>query len=140
MPYVKLSHNLCMKKQNLVVSFSGGRTSAMMAYHIFNSAEYRSKYELLFIFANTGKEREETLQFVHDCDVKWGLGTVWVESCVTLKHGVGLEALTTNFARASRKGEPFEAVIEKLNHTRSSGVPCITAPYCSENLKRIPID
>jgi hypothetical protein len=126
--------------KNLVVSFSGGRTSGFMAWHIQNSPKY-SEYNKLFIFANTGKEREETLEFVERCDKAFGLGLVWVESVVTLQKGIGIEAITTNFAKASRQGEPFEAVLQKENMGKQkTGVPCFVAPYCSERLKKTPIN
>jgi hypothetical protein len=31
------------------------------------------------VFANTGQEREETLEFVKQCDDHFGFGTVWIE-------------------------------------------------------------
>ena len=46
-------------KKPIVVSFSGGRTSAYMAKLLME----KSKSPLVFVFANTGKEREETLNF-----------------------------------------------------------------------------
>jgi hypothetical protein len=33
----------------------------------------------VFVFANTGKERTETLDFVK-CDKRWDLGVKWVEA------------------------------------------------------------
>jgi len=30
-------------------------------------------------FANTGKEREETLRFVHECETRWGVRVHWIE-------------------------------------------------------------
>ncbi len=121
--------------KNLVISFSGGRTSGYMAWHIQNSAKY-AEYNKLFIFANTGKEREETLIFVDKCDKEFGLNLVWVESVVTMQKGIGIEAITTNFEKASRQGESFSAIIEK----DAKGVPNFNTPYCSERLKKTPIN
>lgn len=57
-------------KPTLMVSFSGGRTSAYMARDL--QLNYSDKYNLVFVFMNTGQEHEETLKFVNECDVRWG--------------------------------------------------------------------
>jgi hypothetical protein len=107
------------------VSFSGGRSSAMMAKIMLDNYD---KDELLFTFANTGKELEETLHFVHECDVRWGLGVVWVEYCPENKFNV------VSYETASRAGEPFEAMIEK-RHT----LPNIRWRNCTIDLKIKPM-
>ena len=72
-----------MMKNNrtkLLVSFSGGETSAYMSkWLIENKSDH---YEMVFVFANTGEEAEETLQFVDQCDKTWDLNMVWVEALV----------------------------------------------------------
>jgi hypothetical protein len=54
------------------VSFSGGRSSAMMAKIMLDNYD---RDELIFMFANTGKELPETLDFVNECDIRWAL--IW---------------------------------------------------------------
>ena len=46
----------------LVISFSGGKTSAYMAKLLID--KYNGKRRIVTVFANTGKEREETLLFL----------------------------------------------------------------------------
>lgn len=65
------AHIETLKAPVLLVSFSGGRTSAMMARMIQVSPCYEH-YRKVYCFANTGKEREETLKFIHECDTHWG--------------------------------------------------------------------
>lgn len=52
------------------LSFSGGRTSAYMARQVQLA---NPSANVTYLFANTGKEREETLEFVRRCDDEWGL-------------------------------------------------------------------
>lgn len=50
-----------------LISFSGGRTSGYMLRHILDAHDGTLPDDVVVTFANTGKEREETLRFVHDC-------------------------------------------------------------------------
>lgn len=63
----------------IVVSFSGGRTSAYMASLLLKQHDRKN---LMFVFANTGKENPETLDFINECDKRWGLNVVWLEAKV----------------------------------------------------------
>jgi hypothetical protein len=64
--------------------------------------------DVIVTFANTGKEREETLRFVHECGSRWGVDIVWLE---WRDNAEGFEIVGYN--SASREGEPFEALIRK---------------------------
>lgn len=57
----------------LLISFSGGRTSAFMTRVL---VDYLQDRERPVVFANTGKEREETLWFINECDKRWKLGVI----------------------------------------------------------------
>jgi len=46
-------------KQKLKVSFSGGETSALMAYRL--KTECSHLFDLCFVFANTSQENEQVL-------------------------------------------------------------------------------
>jgi len=120
-----------MKKQKLLVSFSGGETSAYMAKWLIDNKS--DEYEMAFVFANTGEENEETLNFVNRCDKEWNLGVVWVEAKVNPENGKGTRHKIVNYQTASRKGEPFEDVIKKY------GIPNQNFPHCNRELKLHPI-
>jgi len=120
-----------MTKPRLLVSFSGGRTSAYMSKLL--KANYADKYDLLFVFANTGQEHENTLQFVDQCDKAFGLNVVWVEAEVGAALGTGTRARVVTLETASRQGEPFESVIRKY------GIPNRNFPHCTRELKKKPI-
>lgn len=119
-------------KQKLVVSVSGGRSSMYMAYRLHT--EYQDLYEMVFIFANTGQELEETLLFVHQCETEHGLPIVWIEAVVNPETGKGTRHRVVDYHTASRGGEPFEAVIAKY------GIPNISRPRCTDELKIFPIN
>lgn len=117
---------------NLLISFSGGRTSALMAKFIKEHGGY-SSYKKHYVFANTGKEKEETLIFVQRCSEEFGINVVWVEAVVSSEKGYGTRHKIVNFKTASRNGEPFEDVIKKY------GLPNKQFPHCTRELKLNPI-
>lgn len=61
-----------------VISFSGGRTSAYMLHQIAQATDL-STGDVRVMFANTGKEREETLVFVRECARRWDIQIEWLE-------------------------------------------------------------
>ena len=119
-------------KKKLLVSFSGGETSGYMANWIKQNLS--SEFELLFIFANTGEENEETLIFADQCDKAYKLNLVWVECKPYLNERKGSGYTIVNFETASRKGEPFELMIKKY------GIPNQAFPHCTRELKLNPIN
>ena len=62
-----------------VISFSGGRTSGLMLYRILEAHGGTLPDDVKVVFCNTGKEREETLEFVERCSQRWGVPVVWLE-------------------------------------------------------------
>ncbi len=93
----------------------------------------------LVIFCNTGKERNETLDFVRDCGERWGVRVLWLEyrnrPCKRTVKGVELDGwdhyvTQVDHATASRKGEPFEMVIEAR-----SFLPNQAMRFCTGELK-----
>ena len=62
-----------------VISFSGGRTSAYMLKKIVDAYGGRLPDSVSVIFANTGLERPETLDFVDTCAAAWSVTVHWVE-------------------------------------------------------------
>ncbi|MCO6471869.1 MAG: phosphoadenosine phosphosulfate reductase family protein [Saprospiraceae bacterium] len=116
----------------IAISFSGGRTSAYMSHLLLTNEKYKA-FQKVFIFANTGKEREETLNFVHQCDKHFGMDLTWVEADVNPEKGIGTSYRIVDYETASRKGEPFAAMVEKY------GIPNKDFPHCTRELKQRPI-
>lgn len=118
-------------ERRLLISMSGGETSAFMMLWLL---AFASKHwdEIVVVFANTGQENEETLEFVHHVETYYEVSIIWVEAVV---HK-GRKACThriVDFRTASRKGEPFENVITKY------GIPNQAWPHCTRELKERPI-
>ncbi len=121
-----------MQKKKLVISFSGGLTSAYMTYNLLNDLDY-DEWEIIVVYGNTGKEREETLEFIRDCDTYFNFNTVWVEAVINPLKGAGTRHKVVDFNTASRNGEPFEAMLYKY------GIPNISCKHCTRELKINPI-
>ncbi len=118
---------------DLVVSFSGGRTSGFMCKWLIDNTSHF--YNLHFIYSNTGQEHEKTLEFVNNCDMHFGLNLVWVEADVKPDkgRGNGTGFTITDFKQASRDGRPFEDVIAKY------GIPNPDWKHCNRELKLHPM-
>jgi 3'-phosphoadenosine 5'-phosphosulfate sulfotransferase (PAPS reductase)/FAD synthetase len=112
-----------------LISFSGGRTSGYMLHEILCAHDGKLPDDVHVCFANTGKEREETLRFVHECGSHWGVHVNWLEwrDAKPCFEDVG-------FNSASRNGEPFEALMAKKKR-----VPNWQERWCTQYLKVMPM-
>lgn len=88
---------------------------------------------MLFVFANTGKEKEETLEFLKKLQTVFEIPLVWVEAVIDPIRGKGTSYKIVNFKTASRNGEPFKDAIAKY------GIPSKMFRHCTKELKEIPI-
>jgi 3'-phosphoadenosine 5'-phosphosulfate sulfotransferase (PAPS reductase)/FAD synthetase len=112
------------------ISFSGGRTSAYMLYKVLEAHGGKLPDDATVCFANTGKEEDSTLQFVHDCETNWNVPIVWLEYQPEKPR-----FKVVNFDTASRNGEPFSALIKKRNY-----LPNPVTRFCTTELKVLAID
>jgi 3'-phosphoadenosine 5'-phosphosulfate sulfotransferase (PAPS reductase)/FAD synthetase len=112
-----------------LISFSGGRTSAFMLRQILDAHGGVLPDDVVVAFANTGKEREETLRFVHECGTRWGVSIRWVE--FRKRSGPIAERFEeVGFNSASRAGEPLAALIASKKFTPNSAMR-----FCTEEAK-----
>lgn len=120
-----------------MISFSGGRTSGLMTIELLKNPEY-SEDNTVICFANTGKENEETLEFVNKIDeYLGGEKIIWLEydnSYDTEKGKYSHFFKRVDFKSASRKGEPFEKLIKVRRF-----IPNVVTRYCTQELKIRPI-
>lgn len=115
-----------------LLSFSGGRTSARMLKGVLDAYGGKLPEDVYVCFANTGKEREETLVFVEECSQKWGVKINWLEYKRSLDRKTPSidRFYNVNFQLASRNGEPFARLIEKKKF-----LPNVVTRYCTTWLK-----
>ena len=114
-------------KPKLLISFSGGESSAFMTQWLINNKN--GQFEIIVVFANTGEENEETLEFIQKCDDYFSIGVIWIEAITNPQYGKGVSAKVVDFETASRDGEPFEMAIAK------HGIPNRTRIWCTRELK-----
>ena len=107
------------------ISFSGGRTSAFMLYKVLEAHDMSLPEDAIVCFANTGKEDEATLKFVHDCETHWNVKIHWLE--YTPEEP---KFRVVDFKSASKNGEPFEALINARKM-----LPNVRSRFCTAELK-----
>lgn len=112
-----------------VISFSGGRTSGYMLRRILDDCGGKLADDVKIIFANTGKEMLETLDFVQECSVRWDVPITWLE------YRSGKKWAVVSYETASRDGEPFEALITDRNF-----LPNPVARICTVEMKILTIE
>lgn len=113
------------------ISFSGGRTSGYMLRRILDAHGGSLPFDVYVLFANTGKERPETLDFVRDCEEHWDVPIRWVEYELTEGKGELIHGWReVHHKTASRNGEPFSALIRAR-----SFLPNPVMRFCTQELK-----
>ena len=116
-----------------LISFSGGRTSAYMLHEIVRAYDGQLPTDVHVCFANTGKEREETLRFVHECGSRWSVRIRWLEWRTPAQGGFE----EVGFNSAGRIGEPFTAM---LAYEKSNYLPSAVQRSCTQHLKVACLD
>ncbi|CAB3917525.1 phosphoadenosine phosphosulfate reductase family protein [Achromobacter mucicolens] len=116
-----------MDLPRLLVSFSGGRSSALMAHLV--KKHWSHLYDLRFVFANTSFEHHDTLRFVDAVDREFGLGVIWLEAVANHTERKASGHRVVNFQTAARDGEVFRDSVAKY------GLPNRTFKSCTRELK-----
>tara|TARA_R100000808_G_C2099731_1_gene117237 strand:- start:4 stop:816 length:813 start_codon:yes stop_codon:yes gene_type:complete len=111
-----------------VVNFSGGRSSGFMLYKIWEAFDFNWPDNCVVIFNNTGHEHPETYNFIHRVSEKWKIPVTWIEYDVDFQNMATFKEV--DFYSASRKGEPFETLINKRGY-----LPNPLTRMCTNELK-----
>ncbi len=113
-----------------LVSFSGGRSSGYMLKKILNAHKGRLPKDIYVVFANTGREVPETLDFVHQCSEKWNVKIYWLEFKYDPESRPKYTTVEVDYFTASRNGEPFSELIEAKKF-----LPNPMMRFCTQELK-----
>jgi len=116
---------------NVLVSFSGGRTSAFMLHEILE-ANGNLPERCKVVFANTGREMPQTLDFVYECSHEWDVPVTWLEYRKQMPKFV-----TVNHNSASRNGEPFTECVD--SKTKFRYLPNQAQRFCTAEMKVLTI-
>jgi len=115
---------------NVQISFSGGRTSGYLLHQILE-ANGNLPDRVKVMFANTGREMPETLDFVQECSERWSVPITWIEYR-RKESKVSYDVVSHN--SASRNGEPFEILIAAKKY-----LPNVVTRFCTTELKIRPM-
>lgn len=103
-----------------------------MLWRVLQAHDMSLPDDVVVCFANTGKEDEATLKFVHDCETHWNVPIVWLEYIDAEETKDRFKVVT--YETASRNGEPFEQMI-----SRKKFLPNSVMRFCTTELKIVPI-
>ncbi len=95
-----------------VANVSGGRSSAFMLERLLDAHGGELPPRCEAIFANTGKERAETLDFVAALTERWGVPITWLEYAYVKGGKPARQYRIVSRETASLDGEPFSAMLD----------------------------
>jgi 3'-phosphoadenosine 5'-phosphosulfate sulfotransferase (PAPS reductase)/FAD synthetase len=114
---------------NIFCTVSSGYSSVLMAIKL---KEWYPNHNIVYAMANTSKEREESLEFMNECDIHYNLNVNWIEAKFN-KRGKGVDFKVVDYKDLKRNGEIFEEGIKKL------GIPCKINKWCNRDMKITPL-
>lgn len=111
---------------NIVCTVSAGYSSMMMALKM---KEWYPNDNIIYVFANTGREDERSLQFLKDCSEYYGLDIVYLEPVLNPTKGKGTTYKVVTWDEMDRTGWFFELGISIY------GIPNKWNKWCTRDLK-----
>jgi 3'-phosphoadenosine 5'-phosphosulfate sulfotransferase (PAPS reductase)/FAD synthetase len=148
------------------IAFSGGRTSGYMLYKILEAHNGKLPVDTIVNFENTGEEVEATYEFIQEVEKQWHVKITWLEyndkfrltdylnkgklsthrklRNFNNKNDLGFKKV--NFKTASRKGEPYDKMLNyywiyrKALKDGGHMLPTRVTRMCTSHLKIKTID
>lgn len=123
------------------VGVSGGRTSAYQLRRILDAHGGKLPPDVHLTFQNTGKEMEETLVFLNEVSIRWGVPITWMEYDRVYGDESRPRYKLVDFSTASRNSEPFEKFLRYYDEYRRIEkdeppiLPNVANRMCSDRMK-----
>lgn len=147
------------------ICFSGGRTSGKMLFEILAAFGGQLPPDVHVAFENTGMERLETLEFIHEVETRWNVPVIWLEyndifdvedyrkadgtladrrrkyTAKDLRDPAKRGFKIVTYETASRKGEPYDAMLRYYAEFRATCkgelpiLPTVPSRMCTTHLK-----
>lgn len=120
------------ENNNIVCTVSAGYSSALMAYKM---AEWYPNHNILYVFANTGKEHIKSIEFLFKLKKKFKLNIICLEPEIQgNRKGTKYKKINLiHIHKLDLNGRNFEKGIKKY------GIPSVANKWCTRDLKNIPI-
>jgi 3'-phosphoadenosine 5'-phosphosulfate sulfotransferase (PAPS reductase)/FAD synthetase len=118
--------------EDCIYSTSGGRSSMYSLVKTVKAHNGVLPDYIKPVFCNTGKERNETLDFVHRCEKELSINIVWIELSKMIRNDgkYQKEYKIVNYETASRNGEPFQILLDAM-----PAIPNVVNMSCTAYLK-----
>lgn len=115
---------------NIVCTVSAGYSSMLMAIKM---KEWYPNDNIIYLFANTGREDERSLEFLKECSEHYGLDIIYLEPVLNKTRGKGTEYKVVNYNDLDVTGCFFELGISIY------GIPSVANKWCNRELKYVPM-
>lgn len=113
--------------KQIVVSFSGGRTSAYLC-----SLIKQLHHNAVFVFMDTGAEHPQTYEFIKQCNDYFGLNLVCLRPVVNAVQGVGVSYRVVGINKIGDDLQPWRDMSLKY------GLPYHGGAFCTDRMKTTP--
>jgi len=113
--------------KQIVVSFSGGRTSAYLCSLIKGLHP-----DAVFVFMDTGAEHPATYDFVRKCNDYFGLNLICLRTVVNMEHGVGVGYRVISIDEIGHDLQPWRDMCSKYS------TPYVHGAFCTKTMKTTP--
>ena len=115
--------------KQVVVSFSGGRTSAYLC-----SLIKELHPDAVFVFMDTGAEHPKTYRFIRECDDYFNLNLVCLRAKVSQEHGVGIDYEIIDINDIGHNLNVWRDMLAKYS------TPYMHGAFCTKNFKTVPFE
>lgn len=124
--------------KNIIATVSGGRSSVRLIEHFEKSEKYKG-FNKIYVFNNTGQERNETFEFMQKAEEKFGVEIVKIEGVYhkSFEEGVSYR-IVDKWDDLDRESNVFSEMIRYKNQGIFDGLPNPANPYCSTMMKARP--